>query len=76
MAAKEAVNVEELLQWGNAQLARTEEFITQDFKCGIATMLEKVLMSAGAYYGYNYIDVENCGLGESGYYSRIYNSKK
>jgi hypothetical protein len=49
------VNVIELITWANNQLARTDEFMTSDIRCGICSSLEQVLFLTGTYAGFNYL---------------------
>ena len=50
-----SVKVADLLEWGNAQLAREDEFADQKFKAGVCVLLEKALHESGNYQGYNQI---------------------
>ncbi len=72
MAGKKNVDVLTLLQWGNKNLRREDEFATADFKVGICSMLEMVLHASGNYEGFTFIDSDDCNTGTLGYYSRIY----
>jgi len=42
-----------MLEWANGQLAY--EGHGQGHKAGICTMIERILMDAGCYNGYNYL---------------------
>ena len=70
MRAKQTVKVDKILDWANAQLKRTDESATEDFKMGISTMIERILLNAGQYNGWmslNRMDSE---------WSRVYYMKK
>ena len=69
---RKTVEVKELLEWANTQLGRTDEYADVGFKSGIACMIERVLLNAGAYNGYSHIDGNNCEFGTIGYFSRKY----
>ena len=46
---RKTTNVKELLDYANRQLARTDEHATKDFKAGIATMIETVLLNSNQF---------------------------
>jgi len=50
---RKTIEVKGMLEWANKQLARTDEFADKKFKAGICVMIEKLLMEAGNYKGYN-----------------------
>ena len=66
MKGKKRIGVKQMLEWGNHQLMRTDEYATDKFKAGICTMLEEMLMSTNNYKGYYYI------AGGKGEYTRCY----
>ena len=70
--SKKTVEVKELLEWVNTQLARTDEYAHAGFKSGICTMIEKVLIDTGNYSGYMHLDKDDCEFGTLGYFSRKY----
>ena len=53
---KKTIEVKEMLEWANKQLARTDEYADEKFKAGICTMIEKLLMETGNYKGYNELE--------------------
>ena len=69
---KKKVEVKELLDWANVQLARTDEYADAGFKRGICAMIEKVLKDSNNYNGYYHLDSEDCEIGTIGYFSRKY----
>ena len=70
--AKKTYPVADLLAFANFQLARTDEFATADYKAGICSMIEKVLLNTGDYEGFGFLDYTDCETGTLGYYSRCY----
>ena len=70
--SRKTVNVLTLLEWANKNLAREDEFATVDFKSGICTMIEMVLMETDNYAGFMFQDNDNSDCGTLGYYSRTY----
>lgn len=72
MKSRKTVGVQELLDYANTQLARTDEFATVDFKCGIITMIERVLHDTNNYEGFMFLNSEDCKAGTIGYFSRKY----
>ena len=51
--ARKTIEVEWMLNWANKQLAY--EGHGQEYKSGICTMIERLLMDAGRYNGFHYI---------------------
>lgn len=72
MPGRKTVDVLMLLQWANKNLAREDEFATVDFKSGICTMIDMVLLETGNYEGFGFIDNNDSETGTLGYYSRQY----
>ena len=72
MRSKKTVEVYGLVEWANKQLARTDEYAGMEFKAGIATMVERLLMDSGNYNGFGFINNDDSALGTEGYYSRYY----
>ena len=70
--AKKTQPVADILAFANYQLARTDEFATVDFKCGICSMIERVLHDTGNYEGFGFLDNSDSDTGTLGYYSRFY----
>ena len=62
------VKIQEMIDWSNAQLKRTDGFATQDFKMGICSMLERFLLDNKTYDGFMYYDV----MDGSREYDRLY----
>ena len=60
------------LNWANTQLKRTDEWARAEFKAGICTMLETILMNSGNYKGFMFLDNSDSEIGTIGYYSRQY----
>jgi len=50
------VDVIPLLTWTNAQLKRTDDDATKDFKAGICVMIERVLLNANRYNGFFFLN--------------------
>ena len=63
--AKKTHPVADLLAFANYQLARTDEFATVDFKCGICSMIERVLHDTGNYEGFGFLDNNDRETGHS-----------
>ena len=69
---RKTVEVMKLLKWANLQLARTDSRATTEWKAGVCTIIEQVLMDTGNYDGFGFIDNSNSETGTLGYYSRFY----
>jgi len=48
----------------NTQLARTDEYATEDFKSGLSIALEEVLHRSGNYNGFSYLYWDEIGWKE------------
>ena len=68
MAGRKTIEVTEMLNWANIQLARSDEFATDKFKAGIQVMIEQLLMKSNNYNGY-------MNLPNGSEYTRCYYSK-
>ena len=66
------IKVKPLLDWANRQLARKDEYATQEFKSGIATMIEQVLHQSRNYKGFRFLEEGDNKVGSKDYYSRYY----
>jgi hypothetical protein len=62
---RKTIEVKGMLEWANKQLSRIDAYTTDEFKAGICTMIESLLMKSGNYKGFMYLN----GGGE---YSRCY----
>ena len=65
--ARKTIEVETMLEWANGQLAYDGH--EQEYKAGICTMIERLLMNANCYNGYRYIHPT---LTDTAPYSREY----
>jgi len=70
--SRKTVAVLQMLKYANVQLARTDKFVTKEYKDGIVTMIEKILHDTGNYAGFSFIDNNDIDCGTLGYYSRQY----
>ena len=70
--SRKAIDVLTLLEWVNQNLKRDDEFATVDFKSGICSMIEMVLLETGNYEGFSFHDNNDSATGTLGYYSRSY----
>ena len=61
-----------LLEYANIQLARTDKFVTKEYKVGIVAMIEKILHDTSNYSGFMFVDNGDAGCDTLGYYSRQY----
>ena len=52
--SRKTIDVLTLLEWANRNLKREDEFATVDFKSGICSMIEMVLLETGNYEGFNH----------------------
>lgn len=65
MSRRKTIKVNEILNWGNHQLSRSDEFATDKFKAGISVMIEHLLFESKNYNGYT-------NLPHGGEYTRYY----
>ena len=70
--SRKTVNVLTLLEWANKNLKRDDEFATANFKSGICSMIEMVLLETDNYEGFMFLNHEDSDTGTLGYYSRSY----
>jgi len=70
---KKTIRVNEIKEMVNNQLSRTDDYATAEFKAGMCTVLERILMDTGNYEGYQYLDSQNTEIKTVGFYSRKYN---
>ena len=66
------MRVSRMLEYANIQLARTDKFVTKEYKIGIVTMIEKILHDTGNYAGFMFINNDDSECDTLGYYSRFY----
>jgi hypothetical protein len=62
---RKTIEVKGMLEWANKQLSRVDAYATDEFKAGICTMIESLLMKSGNYKGY-------MNLPNRSEYSRVY----
>jgi hypothetical protein len=67
MAKRKTIDVSLMLEWANEQLTRTDDYATDKFKAGIATMIEQLLFRSNNYNGYMVL--------EGGDFNRYYYKK-
>ena len=70
--SRKTISVLQMLEYANIQLARTDKFVTKEYKEGIVTMIEKILHDTGNYAGFGFINNDDSECGTLGYYSRQY----
>ena len=49
------VKISQILEFANRQLARKDERATQEFKAGVCTMIENILLVSNNYEGFNFL---------------------
>jgi hypothetical protein len=69
---RKTIDVKFLIEYGNTQLSRTDEWATKDFKSGICCMIEKTLHETNNYKGFMFINNDDSEIDTNGYYSRRY----
>ena len=69
---RKTVNVQELKEFANIHLARTDKWATKEFKNGICVMLHNVLHLSGNYRGFTFLDPNDSEVDTLGYSSRHY----
>jgi hypothetical protein len=62
---RKTIEVKRMLKYANLQLERTDSYATDEYKSGICTMIESLLMASGNYNGY-------MNLPNRSEYSRVY----
>tara|TARA_A200000159_G_scaffold117352_1_gene111029 strand:- start:407 stop:688 length:282 start_codon:yes stop_codon:yes gene_type:complete len=70
--SRKTVDVLKVLEWGNQQLRRTDEYATVEYKVGICGAIEMVLHESDNYAGFMFHDNADSDTGTLGYYSRSY----
>jgi hypothetical protein len=61
-----------MIDYANANLARTDVYATKEFKVGITIMIEEILHRTDNYWGFMFIDNNDSKTDSLGYYSRKY----
>lgn len=69
---RKTIDMKFLVEYGNAQLSRTDEWATKDFKSGVCCMIEKVLHETNNYKGFMFNNNNDSEINTKGYYSRRY----
>lgn len=70
---KKTMKVELALDRANHLLSLdASDHITTDFKSGVASLLEAILLENGSYNGYMHLNKDDCDFGTFGYFSRKY----
>jgi len=70
--SRKTTSVLAVLNRMNTQLARTDEFMTKDFKKGICCAIEMILHETNNYMGFCFISNNDMEHDTLGYYSRCY----
>jgi hypothetical protein len=76
MGRRKTIDVLEILEYGNYQLSRTDDYATKEFKIGITVMIESILLRTDNYNGFMFIKNEDSDIDTVGYYSRVYFAPK
>ena len=76
MGRRKTIDVLEILEYGNYQLSRTDDYATKEFKIGITVMIESLLRRTDNYNGFMFIKNEDSDIDTVGYYSRVYFTPK
>ena len=69
---KKTIEIQKMLDYANTQLARTDEYVTDNFKAGITVMIERMLLDTNNYNGFRFLDSDNTDIDGGKYYSRYY----
>jgi len=69
---RKTANVQELKEFANIHLARTDEWATMEYKQGICVMLHHILHLSGSYKGFRFLDANDCEIDTLGHASRHY----
>ena len=69
---RKTIDVRPLLEYANIQLARTDKFVTKEYKIGIVSMIEKILHDTNNYRGFMFINNDDSKCDTLGYHSRQY----
>ena len=70
--SKKTISVSNMIDYANANLARTDVYATKEFKVGITIMIEEILHRTDNYWGFMFIDNNDSKTDSLGYYSRKY----
>ena len=69
---RKTIDVKSVIDYGNYQLSRTDDFATKEYKAGICAMLESILHMTDNYSGFMFLDNNDSEVFSLGYYSRRY----
>lgn len=69
---RKTIEVQKVKDSINNHLARTDEYATAEFKAGMCTVLENILMETDNYNGFTFLSNNKSEFGTVGYYSRVY----
>jgi hypothetical protein len=70
--SKKTISVSNMIDYANANLARTDVYATKEFKVGITIMIEEILHRTDNYWGFMFLDNNDSKTDSLGYYSRKY----
>lgn len=72
---KKTINIDQVLESANAHLERTDAYATQEFKAGICTLIERILLDTKRYDGFSYVTPLD-GTSPENEYNRCYHATK
>jgi hypothetical protein len=73
---KKTIEVGSIIDFVNKQLSLPQsDIVTIDYKHGLISVLEHTLRETGRYYGFMFIDYNNCEFNTFGYVTRKYFDK-
>lgn len=70
--SKKTISVSNMIDYANANLARTDAYATKEFKVGVTIMIEEILHRTDNYWGFMFLNNEDSKTDTLGYYSRRY----
>ena len=70
--SKKTISVSNMIDYANANLARTDAYATKEFKIGVTIMIEEILHRTDNYWGFMFINNDDSKTDSLGYYTRKY----
>lgn len=70
--SKKTISVSNMIDYANANLARTDAYATKEFKVGVTIMIEEILHRTDNYWGFMFLNNDDSKTGSLGYYTRRY----
>lgn len=69
---KKTIKIADFIDLVNIKLKLPESFAPQEWKEGICSLADHMLLQEGVYNGFCFVDNDDCEINTFGYYTRKY----